>query len=388
MRQTVATANNNELSSINNAPVYLPGLNGLRAIAALAVVVSHTTLALDEFGLDPNIFGADMEGKARGLDLAGNGVTIFFVLSGFLISFLLMKEKEIHPLKIKDFYIRRALRIWPLYYLYLALALLTAFLYHIPINREMIFPYVFMAANIPFILQMTLPFLSHYWSLGVEEQFYLFFPQLACLSNKRLLNTSLILIVFFLLLKVLCWFLQKKYGYEIPLATITVTRFHVMLMGVVAAILYYQENKLFLQVCTHKAVQALAWIGLLFIAMNRFHFASVIDGELVAVIAVVLIMGQVTKRNPIINLENRVCDFIGKISYGIYVIHPLLIFYVAQVTGKLSSQTFIGYLFVYTIILLATIVVAYLSYTYFEKPFLRWKQKFTTIKSAASMQRL
>jgi peptidoglycan/LPS O-acetylase OafA/YrhL len=160
-----------------------------------------------------------------------------------------------------------------------------------------------------------------------------------------------------------------------------------MLMGVVAAILYYQENKLFLQISTHKVVQVLAWIGLLLITLNKFHFASVIDGELVAVIAVILIMGQVTKRNQIINLENRACDFIGKISYGMYVIHPLLIFYVAQITGKLSNQTFLGYLFVYSIILIATIVVAYLSYTYYEKPFLKWKQKFTTIKSAASMQR-
>jgi peptidoglycan/LPS O-acetylase OafA/YrhL len=201
------------------------------------------------------------------------------------------------------------------------------------------------------------------------------------------LNTSLILISLLLLLKIFCWVLEKKYGYAIPLATITVTRFHVMLMGVVAAILYYQENKLFLQVSTHKAAQALAWIGLLFIAMNKFHFASVIDGELVALISVVLIMGQVTKRNLIINLENRVCDFIGKISYGIYVIHPLLIFYVAQITGKFSNETFIGYLFVYATILLSTIIMAYLSYTYYEKPFLRWKQKFTTIKSAASMQR-
>ena len=387
MRQTVATANIPDDSANNNRPVYLPGLNGLRAIAALAVVVSHTTLALGEFGLNPNIFGSDMEGKARGLDLAGNGVTIFFVLSGFLICFLLMKEKEIHSLRIKDFYIRRALRIWPLYYLYLGLALLTTYWFNIPVNNQMILPYVFLAANIPFILQMALPFLSHYWSLGVEEQFYLFFPQLARLSNKRLLNTSLILISFLLLLKLFCWFLQKKYGYEIPLATITVTRFHVMLMGVVAAILYYQENKLFLQISTHKVVQVLAWIGLLLITLNKFHFASVIDGELVAVIAVILIMGQVTKRNQIINLENRACDFIGKISYGMYVIHPLLIFYVAQITGKLSNQTFLGYLFVYSIILIATIVVAYLSYTYYEKPFLKWKQKFTTIKSAASMQR-
>src|SRR5258708_22830536 len=91
--------------------VHLPGLNGLRAIAALAVVTSHITLWLKEFGLNNKIFVTDTAGNAIGLPLAVHGVTIFFTLSGFLITFLLLKEKEAGPIKIKDFYIRRILRI-------------------------------------------------------------------------------------------------------------------------------------------------------------------------------------------------------------------------------------------------------------------------------------
>ena len=67
--------------------VYLPGLNGLRAIAASAVVISHITLALGEFGLNNKIFGTDTEGNASGLSLAAHGATIFFTLSGFLSHF-------------------------------------------------------------------------------------------------------------------------------------------------------------------------------------------------------------------------------------------------------------------------------------------------------------
>ena len=63
--------------------IYLPGLNGLRAIAAIAVVISHITLGLGSFGLNNKIFGTDLDGKASGLKLAGYGVTIFFTLSGF-----------------------------------------------------------------------------------------------------------------------------------------------------------------------------------------------------------------------------------------------------------------------------------------------------------------
>ena len=71
--------------------VHLPGLNGLRAIAALAAVVSHTTYTLAQFGLNSNIFGTRYD-NPLGLDLATDGGTIFFVLSGFLITYLLLKE--------------------------------------------------------------------------------------------------------------------------------------------------------------------------------------------------------------------------------------------------------------------------------------------------------
>src|SRR5690349_15528394 len=116
--------------------IYLPGLNGLRAIAALAVVISHTTVALSDYGLNNKIFGESSDGRATGLKLAGYGVTIFFTLSGFLITYLLLKEKELGTIKIKNFYIRRILRIWPLYYGYLILALGTILFYTMPYDWD------------------------------------------------------------------------------------------------------------------------------------------------------------------------------------------------------------------------------------------------------------
>ncbi len=362
--------------------VYLPGLNGLRALAAIAVVVSHITLGLNEFGLNNKIFGTDGNGNAKGLDLAGNGVTIFFTLSGFLITFLLLKEKEISPLKIKAFYIRRLLRIWPLYYLYFFASLLTLFIFSISYPASSLPFYIFLAANVPFIIEKTIPFLAHYWSLGVEEQFYLFFPQLAKLSNRRLLKTSCILILIFILLKFLFWLLYRKYGIQLPYVTMNVTRFHVMLIGVVAAVLYYNKNEKFLFYATHKFTQLFCWSCIFLIAINRFHIASVIDGELISIIAVFLILGQITRRNRIINLENKLCDFIGKISYGIYVIHPLILFYFTKLLGQFKTDAFANYVIIYFLILSATLIAAYISYEYFEKRFLKLKEKFTTIKSS------
>jgi peptidoglycan/LPS O-acetylase OafA/YrhL len=380
-RPTLAT--NNKIKPSNaSKPIYLPGLNGLRAIAAMAVVISHITLGLNDFGLNNKIFGTDSDGKAKGLDLAGNGVTIFFTLSGFLITFLLLKEKEISHLKIKNFYVRRLLRIWPLYYLYLIACIVTSVIFGIPIDKSSVFFYVFLAANVPFILDKTLPFLAHYWSLGVEEQFYLFFPQLARQRNKRLFKISLLLIVFLLLLKIIFWILRKRYGLELPLLAVTVTRFHIMLFGVTGAILYYNKNQKFLFIATHRITQIISWSCIFLIAINKFHVASVIDGELISIISLFLIIGQVTKKNYIINLENKPCDFIGKISYGIYVIHPLLIFFYARVLGRFNSTSIFNYVIIYLLITSTTIIIAYISYEFYEKRFLKMKAKFTTVKSA------
>ena len=366
----------------NLKTIYLPGLNGLRAIAALAVVISHITLGLGGFGLNNKIFGTDLEGNPSGSALAGYGVTIFFTLSGFLITFLLLKEKEkTTKLNVKNFYIRRILRIWPLYYLYLAVCLITYYLSDISFATSSVPYYVFITANIPFIIGGTLPFLAHYWSLGVEEQFYLFFPQLAKLSNKRLFNISIGLILLFLLLKFIFWVLDRKYNIHLPYSAIGVTRFHTMLIGVIGAIFYYDRNHTFLSISTHKVTQIISWSVILLLTINKFHIASVIDGELVSVIAVFLIVGQITKRNNLINLENSFCDFIGKISFGIYVIHPILIFGYSKLLGHFEDDLLINYLFIYALITATTILFSYLSYEFYEKRFLKLKAKYATVKS-------
>lgn len=376
--------NNNNISKT----IYLPGLNGLRAIAALAVVISHITLGLGEFGLNNKIFGTDLDGNASGLNLAGFGVTIFFTLSGFLITFLLLKEKEeTTKLNVKNFYIRRILRIWPLYYLYFAVCIIICNLYNISFATSSTPYYVFLAANIPFIIGGTLPFLAHYWSLGVEEQFYLFFPQIAKLSNKRILKISIGIIFLFLFLKCIFWVLDRKHGIHLPYSAIGVTRFHTMLIGAVGAILYYYKVTRLISISTHVVTQFISWTVILLLAINKFHIASVIDGELVSVITVFLIVGQITKRNNLINLENQFCDFVGKISFGIYVIHPILIFGYSKLLGHFESDKFINYLFIYTLITATTIFLAYLSYEFYEKRFLKLKTKYATIKSENTKHR-
>ena len=366
---------------MNNKPIYFEGLNGIRAIAVIGVLFSHITLDLELFGLNPFVLGQTADGKPKGWLLAGFGVSMFFALSGFLITYLLLREKETGRINIKKFYLRRIFRIWPIYYLYLAICLVMYVATGFFTITNSVFFYIFYAANAPLIIGTSLPLLGHYWSLGVEEQFYLFWPWITKLSQKWLVWITLGLIVFLFGLKV---FLHIFFPNSILEVIIHVTRFHCMLVGALFAILYYQSNSLFLRITTHKFSQAIVWLIMVVIVANKFHLFSIVDNEIVAVVTAVMIMGQITQ-NGLISLENNVFDFLGKISYGIYVIHPLIIFGLGFIIRKLTMPQTMKYLLVYALIPLLVILLAHWSYKYFEKPFLRYKnRRFSVVKSANS----
>jgi peptidoglycan/LPS O-acetylase OafA/YrhL len=356
-------------------PLHLAGLNGIRAIAAIAVVVSHITLGLSEFHLDPSVLGT-FNGKPKGLDLAGYGVSIFFALSGFLITYLLLVEKGKQPIDVKKFYIRRILRIWPIYYLYLAIVYGLTVFYALPHPPQYIGFYVFFTANIPAILGTPLPFLGHYWSLAGEEQFYAFWVWVVKKVKK---NLAFVVSSAFLGLFVLKTVLHFVYPNSIFETIINIIRFQCMFLGALGAIFYREKNDLFLKVFDNKISQLLAWgiIGLL--AINRYRFVSVIDQEFISVVTVALIIGQINIKNRLLNLENRVFDFLGKISYGIYIWHPLVILGFSKVLSDLVLPNGLKYGLVYFSIILTTIGVAYLSFQYFEKYFLRMKERFSVV---------
>lgn len=362
-------------------PIHLPGLTGLRSIAALAVVLSHITLSLPEFGLNPHILGTNDDGSPKGLLLAGFGVSIFFALSGFLITYLLLIESEGKPVSISSFYIRRILRIWPLYYIYLIICLLIYFFFDISFNLIYLLYYLFFSANIAFIVNQSLPFLAHFWSIGVEEQFYIFYPCLFRWRSKLLsiLGIATILLIF---LKLGFWLLEKKTGNTGPLLTLHVSRFHCMMIGGIGAILYYEKKKWFLDFFTNLFIQLICWIIISLVAINIFHIASILDNEIISVVTVIIIIGQVTRTNYILDLEYKVFEFLGKISYGIYVLHPVIIFYsIRLLKGHIINSIF-GYVSIYVFVTLITITVAYISYEFFEKKFLKLKRNFTLVDSS------
>jgi peptidoglycan/LPS O-acetylase OafA/YrhL len=366
-------------------PIHLKGLNGLRAIAAVSVIISHITLALSEFGLNNNLFGKYSDGRVKPFLLADLGVSIFFSLSGFLITYLLLLEKEKGEIAIKKFYIRRILRIWPLYFLYLALAFTAFYVYSISFDKSTVFYYFVLAANIPYILGANFPLITHYWSLGVEEQFYLFWPWVIKKIKIEKLQRIILTGTVFLIVVWICFFLiSKKWGYHLPYQSLLITRFPVMLIGALGAIFYYRKNQLLIRFATSKIIQGICWFIIFLSAINLFHTISIIDHIGIGLVTVCIIYAQVTEKNKMINLENKWCNFLGKISFGLYVYHPLIIFLNIKLFGIFQNKNIGSYLFIYLFIILSTIITAFISFTYFEKWFLKLKSSYTIIETVPS----
>ena len=353
--------------------LHLKGLNGLRAMAAISVVLSHLRIALPEYAYIMKLpFG-----------FATYAVTIFFTISGFLITFLLFKEKEQGTVSIKNFYVRRILRIWPLYFIYLAAAILTIYVYTPKELPGSLIYYLVFAANIPSLFHSHLPYLAQYWTLGVEEQFYFFWPWIMK-KTRNVLRALIIFTACFLLLKLIFRFIYFKWGNIVPLHLLAITRFECMSLGGIAAVLCIEGNKKFMRMVTNKFIQVVCWLSLAVMILDRFHISPLLDHDMAALVTIVLITNLSFNDKSLVSLENRFFDFIGKISFGIYMIHPLVIFYYSMLLDHFNLPEIWKIACVFVGVLFFTIFFAWLSYEFIEKRFLALKDKFTTIKNSDS----
>jgi peptidoglycan/LPS O-acetylase OafA/YrhL len=158
-----------------------------------------------------------------------------------------------------------------------------------------------------------------------------------------------------------------------------VTKIDVMTMGAIGAILVYSKSRI-IQIIYRKEVQLISWLILLYsICYEPIHFYSFIDSELNAVFYLIIILNVSTNKDTLFSLENKFMNFIGKISYGIYVYHMIIIYLVSFTLKILNYQ--LNHISIFLIILILTTLVATLSYKLIETPFLRMKDKYSIIKS-------
>lgn len=376
----------------SNSKVYFSGLNGLRFIAAAAVIITHVELIKRSFGLksywsNPLVF-----------NLGSLGVFFFFVLSGFLITYLLLKEKEAtQNIKIKEFYIRRVLRIWPLYYLILILGffvlphfsqihisyLQANFMENYKYDLVM---YMFILPNLAFSFFTAVPHIGQSWSIGVEEQFYLFWPWLVKKSKNIIVSASIFIIVL-LLIKVMIVLLpatlRQETWYEPLKRFFAMTKLESMAIGSLGAYFLFHKKEKILRFIFNRFVFLFSL--LLVPILVYFTPAIVQDGIHVvySVLFLVIIMNVASGKKMYIGLENKMFSYLGKISYGIYMYHlmiiPIVLYFYKEM--NLKANLLVENLTVYIAVFVSTILVSAVSYNIIEERFIKLKTKFTVIKS-------
>ena len=353
---------------------HFKGLNELRAVAALAVICFHLS--------------GHLQSPTRFMRLGNAGVSLFFVLSGFLITYLLLEEKKnTNTISIKNFYIRRTLRIAPLYYFYIALLLIGLFtgIYKESFDLKNLLFYIFFLGNIPFWLgKFSFPMIAHYWSLGVEEQFYIFVPWIIKKSHP-IFKTVLVIWAALFCLKIGGRIIEALTGNGLLYAFMNVFSFHTMAVGSIAACILFYNHQSVLRLIFNPLLQALTWLVLLATAFDFINgvVPSVIFHEVFGISVAFIILNTVANPNPIFKIEHKLLDFLGKISFGLYVYHLIVIRYVSS---KLMPPIYqlvgnMGDIIHYILVISLTALLAYLSYNFIEKPFLNRKDKFSSLEN-------
>lgn len=370
----------------------MPALDGLRGIAILLVMVFHYTWKQTPQGTGSKL--------AIAVGSVGwTGVDLFFVLSGFLITGILLQSKGA-PRYFRNFYARRTLRIFPLYYGVLIALLVVAplvvpfaspalsRLFH---GQGWLWGY---GVNVSVALEHTWIFdadwirLNHFWSLAVEEHFYFIWPLLVFwLSRRALLGTTLAIVI---LTPFLRWALLSAGMEPKAVFCLSITRFDALALGGGLAIVALDARQFarLLKGSRVAALVALAVVGTLAVRYryftNTFYGVQIIGYTALAVLAgTAVIHAAAAPRGSWLHraLTHRGLAFFGKYSYGAYVFHELLhpaferAFDPAAI-ARTTHSPFLGTVLHPILSIAVTMGVAVISFHLFEKHFLRLKSAF------------
>lgn len=356
--------------------MYYKQLNGFRCLFVFLVLIEHL--------LPHWVY--------QHLETGSLGVNLFFVLSGFLIgeSLLLEKVKTTSIRKsLYNFFAKRTLRIFPLYYLVILLYGLFFTTGNI-LGWNLLYATNFLLSIHP---EMMRPEFAHLWSLCVEEQFYLFFPFLVFFLPFRFIKPFLIIAILsavclrFTITAIGIW------NYENIAYTLLPACFDCLLGGVALAYLkcfnYDALSNFFKKKYWTKSIIILLLISLLLLKIQSsevlkitfFRFNSALLGILLIGYSVMVGFSGTLKRL----LENKVVSYLGKISYGIYLFHPFIkqIYYhllpvekLLTVVRYIPKLEFNIYLVHFVLITFFTIIISTISYELYERQFLKLKRFF------------
>lgn len=311
------------------------------------------------------------------------GVPVFFVLSGFLISYLMLKEQEGEAgFSVKNFYMRRVLRIWPVYYVviifgFVIFPLLRTYVLHLPyIENANLFNYIFFISNFDQIINNQLPFgvgLGPTWSVGVEEQFYLLWPLVITLFKKR---KFIIPIIGFIVIST---------GSSVLLSLDTqhtLYCFMYLSTGALFAYLSFYYFAIIEKITKVNPIVFFVSLGLMiFLIMEENNILGFMKMLVISMLIGYLIVYQCfsgriqLKKIPLL-------EKLGKYTYGLYLYHSICIFIIHTMVLKIlkiEENAVTVVLIIPILSLILSIFISIFSYKYFESFFLRLKDKYSSI---------
>jgi len=348
------------MSPDSTAEHHILALDGLRGIAVLFVFVFHSLGPL----ITPNGPIAYM---------GWLGVDLFFVLSGFLITSILLRARDADNY-YKVFYARRALRILPLYYLALTLSLLTTHDHYT--FRAQIWFWLNLSNLATAFNPMLIPWLSHYWSLAVEEQFYLIWPAVVRrVSPAALFNVCVVVIVSLLVIRNIPMVEALTSRWSNILYRLTPFRVDTLCGGALLAIAVYRRPiiaklQIPLRITCLTSGALFLWITHLNL-LPQFGYTAVVIG-FTSLVGLALHPGI-----PSRFLSMSALTATGRYSYCIYLLHPILILHANHF---LPQRLPIGRWHTPSVFALACLEflivfgVAALSYRFIESPILSLKR--------------
>lgn len=362
-----------------NKQHYFVNLDAMRFFAALAVLLFHYFAFMEQQG----IFSELLVWLKPIFSKGHLGVNFFFVLSAFLISLLVFREIDKHGnFSIRYFLIRRTLRIWPLYFLVISISFLVV--YQFPIYGETAHQpiwHVFFLANFGELVngqgdaytQLTIP-----WSVAIEEQFYLFWAFVIggfSLKKKR----SFLLFFSALLLGSLVfrffYYQDERILYYHTFSVITD-----LSIGALLAYFFHFKFALFQRIFTQTKPMVFisyALIVLILLFKNKLFqhgYLIILERPTIAILFSYIIGRQILYPSLLKGKIKSITTHFGKISYGVYMYHCLILFFVEIVFQQFAIGEQVIWLLILALIL--TIALSHFSYRYFESYFLRLKKAY------------
>jgi peptidoglycan/LPS O-acetylase OafA/YrhL len=248
-------------------------------------------------------------------------------------------------------------------------------------NVKSILLYALFIPNFAMMAGYQLPSIAPLWSIGVEEQFYALWP----VFLKKIKNIFLFLFIFlFACIAVKVILLATGNVFSPFSISFNFFSYDTLAIGGMAACLYAKKHAV-LKLLYHPSLQIISW---LFFAVScifgPFDIHYIINKEIYSIAFAIIILNVSTNPSAIIKLKGRLLDFLGRISYGMYVLHPFIILLTAiplkYVVPKIQSKP-AQFIFISAFVIPLTILTAWLSFKYFESGFLKKKERYSKVPS-------